>query len=340
MHILICSPEHNQATGNWVTATRYRHGLEKRGHRVTQCYPPSSAAALDSAIEENQPDLLLLLHAYRSGKPWLEGKYCGSVPTVVMLSGTDVNEGLKDAEQSAVIEQVMLRADALLAHNPLLVEQLCQHDPRLAQRLHYLPPGIELGCAPYALRQIHHIPAPVVLFLCPASIRPVKGVLSLIELFDQLPSDPRLWQLAFCGPILDDTYSRRFFAAVDQRVWVNYLGVVPPKAMPAAMNQVDVVLNNSTSEGLPNALIEAASLGRPILARNILGNRPIVDDGINGLLYHDRRSFIDAAQRLLNDDGLRCQLSQPRAARYSVDGEAEVLSRVCNEVLANFVCVA
>jgi glycosyltransferase involved in cell wall biosynthesis len=333
LHILICSPEHNPATGNWVTSSRYRRGLQSYGHQVTLCGLSGADLALQQVVEQHRPDLLLLLHAFRTGRQWLNSQL-EDIPTLVMLSGTDINEGVTDRLQAPVVEAVLERAHGLLIQNPLVADQLRRQRPTLAARLYELPPGIELGTQPYPLRQKFLIPEEVVLFLCPASIRQVKGVLSLIELFDQLPAQPERWQLAFCGPELDSTYSHHFLAAVDQRPWVHYLGIIPPDAMASALRQADVILNNSVSEGLPNALIEAASLGRPILAHDIPGNRPIVDHGGNGLLYQDAASFAAAARQLIDSARLRQQLSRPSPEKYHPGIEAAELHRVCSEVLS------
>jgi len=334
VHILICSPEHNEATGNWVTANRYRRGLEAMGHRVTLCHvSPTAHGAVEhsllAVVQRVQPDLLLLLHAYRLGRLWLEQRAKILCPVLVMLSGTDINEGLQNPEQVGVIEEVLQRADGLISHNELTVATLKQSYPDVATRLHYLPAAIELGEGAYPLRQKLNIAESCVLFLCPASIRPIKGVLQLIELFDQLPVDHDSWQLAFCGPELDDQYGHHFHRAVDERDWVHYLGVIAPDAMPAVMKQADVIVNNSISEGLPNALIEASVLGRPILANDILGNRPLVDHGVNGFLYADKNQFCQFAAMMIHDTKRREQLSQPRPERYHVDREREELNRIC-----------
>ncbi len=336
MHILICSPESNSATGNWVTATRYTHALERFSHRISQCYLPPDKEVLAEIVQQSQPDLLLLIHAYRSGWQFIQARHKINLPIVVMLSGTDVNEGLVDARQAIIIEQVMTYADALLSHNLLQIAQLQHSHPQLAQRLHYIPPAIELGHAPYPLRQRHHFSDDVLVFLCPASVRRVKGLLELVELFDLLPADSSRWQLAFCGPVLDDEYARQFFIVIEQRSWAHYLGVIDHEAMPAALRQADVVLNNSFSEGLPNALIEAAVIGLPILARDIVGNRPVVDHGVNGLLYHDSVSFVAMADKLINDSTLRQRLANPRPEHYTLAAEDLALNKVCELVAAEF----
>jgi len=341
VRILICSPEHNKATGNWVTASRYCRGLESFGHQVSLRHvcsneSPSPVESLAAVVGRVKPDLLLLLHAYRLGKLWLQQRQQINCPVVVMLSGTDVNEGLRQPEQATVVELVLHLADGLMAHNGLMIEALrCQYS-EVAARLHYLPAAIELGTEDYSLRQQIDCSDDTVLFLCPASIRPVKGVLHLIELFDCLAWQQQKWQqnwqLVFCGPELDDDYGQHFHRAVDERSWVHYLGVIPPNSMAAAMRQADVVVNNSKSEGLPNALVEASVLGKPILASDIVGNRPIVDQGANGFLYRDQQQFCQFCTELIVDQLLRASLSQSRADRYRVDQESRELDRICREV--------
>lgn len=346
MRILICSPEHNRATGNWVTASRYCRGLEAMGHQVSLKYvspngsclsrgilPEGSLAAVVASVK---PDLLLLLHAYRLGRLWLQQRQQINCPVLVMLSGTDVNEGLQLPEQARVIEEVLHQAEGLMAHNELMIEVLRGQYPQISHHLHFLPIAIELGTANYPLRQQLDCSYDSLLFLCPASIRPVKGVLQLIELFDCVAqAEDKLtqpWQLIFCGPELDDGYGHHFHRAVDERPWVHYLGVIPPDAMADAMQQVDVVVNNSQSEGLPNALIEASVLGRPILASDIMGNRPIVDHGVNGFLYKDQRQFCLLCCQLISDPQLRRKLGQPRPDRYTIERESRELDRICRQV--------
>lgn len=329
MRILIAAPRQDAATGNWATAARFQKGLSARGHAVSICAAPLDPQVLDQAVAAAAPELVILLHAFRTGSPWLGGRWHARLPYLVLMTGTDLNEGLCHPEQRPVIEEVVAGAAAVLVQNPLTVETLrCAH-PAWSPRLHFLPPGIELGTAPCPLRRRHGIPRSDILFLCPASLRPVKGLLELLTLFDAVAARHGGFRVAFCGPELDADYARRFLAAVAERPWVTYLGVIPPAAMPAAIGEADVILNNSSSEGLPNALIEAAALGRPILARDIPGNAPIVEPEINGLLYQDTPTFIACATRLLTDAALRTKLSRPQPERYDPEHEAAELHRLC-----------
>ena len=92
----------------------------------------------------------------------------------------------------------------------------------------------------------------------------------------------------------------------------------------AAMRDADVILNNSHSEGLANSLLEAITLGVPVLARNIPGNAAVIEHGKNGLLYDNEKDFVRSALQLF-DRGSRQQLSHPEVDLYNPAKEAAEL---------------
>jgi glycosyltransferase involved in cell wall biosynthesis len=331
VRLLIVVPRQERATGNWITATRLQHGLAARGHAVTLRDTGADPADLAADIATFRPELALLLHAWRTGRPWL-ATGCPA-PFAVLLTGTDVHAGLADPAQAPTIETVLQRAAAILSQNHLTVTALRGARPDLAPRLHLLPPGIVLGDAPFPLRERLAIATGELLLFCPAGIRPVKGVLELLGMCDPLAAEGRSLRLACCGPILDNSYGQRFVEAVATRPWAAYLGILPPEAMPAALRQTDVVVNNSSSEGLANALVEAAALGRPIVARAIPGNAAVVTEEVNGLLYADADGFRSAIRRLQDEPGLAASLSRPDPERYAPEHEAAALETLCRAIL-------
>jgi glycosyltransferase involved in cell wall biosynthesis len=335
MRILIIVPSQNRVSGNWVTARRFQQGLEKHGHKVvvhdTRLQPD---AAFRQLLLDFAPDVTMLLHAYRSGKPWLEAAGGLDIPCVVLLTGTDVNHGLDDPEQSEVIRTILLRAAFVVLQNPLIAAEFAAFHPELTVNLRVLQPGITLGTGPYDLRNAHALAKEQTLFLCPAGMRPVKGVLQLLEMFDQVAAASSDCHLAFCGPILDESYGSRFLAALEKRSWASYLGTIPAEAMANAMRGADVILNNSQTEGLANTLLEAATLGIPILARNIPGNAAVVRHDSNGLLYDNESEFVHYALQLCNRESRR-QLACPDPARYNPEQETAELVTLLRGAMAS-----
>lgn len=333
MRLLIVTPEQPRICGNWVSACRFQAGLQQLGHQVEVLETGLDPSRLEARLAEFTPELVLLLHAYRSGRPWLASHGQGQRPFLVLLTGTDIHQGLDQPEQRPTIQTILLTAAGILIQNPLTLDELTARYPQLAPRLHYLPPGITLGNAPCELRQTHAIPADAVLFLHPAGVRPVKGNLELLQLFDPVAAADRRCRVAFCGPLLDAGYAQRFLDALKLRPWASYLGEIPQAAIPAALRQCDVVCNNSSNEGLPNSLLEAASLGRPMLVRNIEGNRAVVEAGGNGLCYQNAEEFASQALALIQNPELRERLSRPQPQLYRPEEEALALQRLCQRAL-------
>jgi glycosyltransferase involved in cell wall biosynthesis len=94
---------------------------------------------------------------------------------------------------------------------------------------------------------------------------------------------------------------------------VHFLG--QREDVPDLLRLADVFVFTSESEGLPNAVIEAALAGCPIVATDIPGVRAIVADSATGLLVPVRRpkELAMAIERTLQDP--QASLCRAQAAR-------------------------
>ena len=328
MRLLIVIPHQPQNTGNAVTAERFSIELRKLGWQVDIIETnDDTPTTIEQALSHQDYVVVLLLHAYRTGRPWLMTNHSGKPQVALLMTGTDQNRDLVHPERGAIIRRVQQAAKTVIVQNRLLHQQL-QNDGGLdTNKLRLLPPGISLGSQSYPLRESLNVPDNKPLLLHPASLRPVKQNLELLQMTNSLARNHDFC-LAFCGPQLDPAYAAQFFAALEQRPWARYLGEIPSAAMPDAMRQADVILNNSSSEGLPNALVEACTLGRPILARAIDGNRALVEEGANGLLFANTEEFDQQASRLIEDADLRQALSRPNPNSFSPAVEAKRLDEI------------
>ncbi len=152
MRILFVVPEQPRTTGNWVTALRHELGLVSLGHEVRLVATSGGVDELQRQVAEFSPDLVHLLRAYWAGLPWLGCPQRDVIPSVVSLTGTDLNHGLDCAEQRPQIKAVLEQAGAIVIQNCLTAESFAAAHPGLAARLHHVTPGVCLGDAPYPLR--------------------------------------------------------------------------------------------------------------------------------------------------------------------------------------------
>lgn len=99
--------------------------------------------------------------------------------------------------------------------------------------------------------------------------------------------------------------------------------------MRAVFEQSHLVCLPSYREGVPKALIEAASVGRAIVTTDVPGCREIVVDGLNGLLVpaRDAGALADAIDTLLADRDERARMGQAARHRVEADFSAAVVNR-------------
>jgi glycosyltransferase involved in cell wall biosynthesis len=97
--------------------------------------------------------------------------------------------------------------------------------------------------------------------------------------------------------------------------------------MPQVYGQAHVVVLPSYTEGVPRNLIEAAAVGRPIVATDLPGCRRVVEHGRNGLIVplRDAGALVDALRRLLHDPDLR--------SRMGKQGRSIMAERFSDEVI-------
>ncbi|MFO0664272.1 MAG: glycosyltransferase family 4 protein [Polyangiaceae bacterium] len=77
--------------------------------------------------------------------------------------------------------------------------------------------------------------------------------------------------------------------------------------MPEVLAEAAIVCLPSYGEGLPTALLEAASCGKPLVATDVFGCREVVHDGKNGFLVpaKDAKALAGALEKLIVDPSLR-----------------------------------
>lgn len=92
----------------------------------------------------------------------------------------------------------------------------------------------------------------------------------------------------------------------------------------SVLKTFDLFVFPSLYEGFPNALAEAMAHGLPVIASMCSGNRDIVKDGVNGLLFPvgDTEILAEKMRILLNNTALRQKLSQ-NAPHISLDYSPE-----------------
>jgi L-malate glycosyltransferase len=143
--------------------------------------------------------------------------------------------------------------------------------------------------------------------------RKVKDIPLLVRAYAGVPPAARR-KLLLIGAFADADEAQWSATLMDEfgiAAQTEVTGLRPHAEVPAHLRGLHVYVQPSAYEGLPNALLEALSLGVPIVSTAVGGMREVLTDGVSALLvpHGDPRAMSAAITRLLTDDGLAAHLS-------------------------------
>lgn len=349
------------ATGNAETARRYAaawSALAEVRFQPTPADIASPKALADEArrLQEfamrERLDLAFGIHLYRAGEP-LAAAFAGAaapLPYGLLASGTDANADIDIPERRAAIGTALASADFLLYLNDSQQHRLAALCP--PEDCTVLGNGIDVSTGSlYSLRTTLGLDADTALILFPASLRRLKGVLPVIEtLAETLALRFPTHVLVVLGPVLEPDYAETVrariasltteYPALHGRI-VLHEGLAHADYL-SALREASLVLNASEHEGLSHGLMEAMAAGIPVLARNIPGNRLLVQNGENGRLF-DSFAELPAAYAacFAEPEQTAHMIGQARidiARNHSSTREAEALRAVLERSLERHQC--
>lgn len=167
-----------------------------------------------------------------------------------------------------------------------------------------------------------------------------KNIQFLIEVVrnvvKQIP-DMKLYLLGvgFYSPDLDEVKS--LIKAYSLEEHIEMVEWLPQKEMFEYIKRADLYISTSIYEGLPLSIVEVMSLGCPIIASDVYGNKDCVFDGENGyLLPLDVESFKDKVVELYNNRELREQMGQCSRElfleNFCIDSQIDKLKLIYDKV--------
>jgi len=157
---------------------------------------------------------------------------------------------------------------------------------------------------------------------------PWKGFSMLVELIPKLVEVIPKAKLVIVG---DGPERQQLELRIRSASWRNesrdivlLTGSVSKDKLAVYLAAADIFLLNTGYEGFSHQLIEAMSMGIPVVTTNAGGNKEVVRDGENALVaeYNNLESWKEKILRLYEDQELRRVLSQSNkdiTQRYSVE---------------------
>jgi glycosyltransferase involved in cell wall biosynthesis len=141
-------------------------------------------------------------------------------------------------------------------------------------------------------------------------IVPAKGLEYLIDALSYLKEDPNNIKLLIIGE--GSILARLHEQAKEKKVYDSIIFTGRRRDIPDILSCIDIFVMPSIAEGLPNSLLEAMAMGKPIVATEVGGIPEVIKNGFNGLLVspRDHRALAMATKGLIGNGQLAAKMGQ------------------------------
>lgn len=246
--------------------------------RVVAAIPGYTRAALDVMHTlDTRPDLIHANFAMPDGVAAVRAGARANVPVVVTLLGSDFNRQMSRSLSGPFVVRSIGRADAVIAVSRQIAEGLAAREPRLADRIEFIPNG-------YDSDLFHYEPKPANgHFLFVGSFTPVKNPLVLVKAFGQIASHTSR-ELVMIGQGHLQPEIERVIGELGLTDRVRLPGRVPLEQLRSYFRDAGVFVLPSTTEGMPLVVIESLATGTPVVGSAVGAIPDLVVPGVSGYL--------------------------------------------------------
>jgi glycosyltransferase involved in cell wall biosynthesis len=215
---------------------------------------------------------------------WLVGRLARKVLVVRYASMQDI-EKFQGSWLGRVGWRVVLAADQMTVNNVAVINMLRNRFPNLGERLQLVPNALEVPTSHRPKGDVRRelgISDSAFVFTNVSSFYEVKNQKQLIRLWPTLSNDVECTLvLAGDGPTLAACRKLSKDLGIKSIVFTGRRSDVHD-----ILKASDAFLFPSEMEGLSNALLEAMSVGLPVIVSDIPENTYVVRHGENGITYH------------------------------------------------------
>lgn len=320
--------------GNEKWASEAARGLAERGHRVCVFWThepvfheleargldarrlnlwgdlnPVGLRSLARLMKDVRPDVLMLTKQREYWMGGLTARFVGS-PLVVLRFGSN-RPLVNDLKRRLAFGKF---ADAVIVNSHLVKDTITTAPWLSADKVFVLHNGVETSAprpeAGRAFLESVGVPSESPVVVGAGRLMNVKGFDILIEAFSTVLADFPNARLV----ILGEGGRRDSLARAAARLGIERSVLLPGHSTDVrdVLSQADVYVLSSRYEGMANTLLEAMSVGAPIVATDVSGTTEAVRPYIDALVVppDDRNALAASMARLLADRELAAKLGE------------------------------
>ena len=293
-------------------------------------------------VSEHKRDPFDVLHAYFLTQAGFVATYVGKyldVPSVISIRGNDIERAAFEPSKFSHVMYALQNASTVTTNASELVKKTKAFFDR---EIILIPNGIDaehfkplekvmklvqtLRLIPFEASGLpayswNKLTSPfqnrVIGFV--GELREKKGLKPLISAYAQV-NKKKSTTLLIVGVIRQGEDKEFFdeFCMLNPDLSIIVTGYAPPSNLPTYYSLIDVFVQPSLRDGMPNSLLEAMACGKPVITTPVGGMLDVVKDGENGIFVpvNDADTLAKTIDEVLNNGELRHRLG--KAARQTI----------------------
>lgn len=290
-------------SGNAATASRITYELETTKKFIVDCVSIDTPyTELNSfLISIRQYAVVLALHVYRAGK-LLSSIYKDGEnnlpPLILIFAGTELHSC--ESKWISTLEYIIPRANGVICFsNEWKYYIEITYKNYLSCQITVIPQSVLLS--PFIFEQLPLlIDKKVIIWI--GEIRTVKDPIFAIRFLSHLNNAQyHLFLIGYENDQILNEYIRSSYSQLN----LTFLGGQSQSFIHTLMRTSFAYINTSINEGMCLAMLEAMTLGLPVLARRNTGNTSIIKHGKTGLIFDTPDEAVQCLIELDNSTKLR-----------------------------------
>jgi glycosyltransferase involved in cell wall biosynthesis len=226
-------------------------------------------------------------------------------------------------------QRTLERANAIIAVNRFSFEAISRHADK--RKIHLIPLGVDTSEFEYKL------PTDCFRIVSSGPLQRRRGIDHLIRAIPTVAKQYPQVELYVTGDGPDRTFLQSLVRRLGLDSKVKFLGYLPRKLLIRVLESSRLYCHPSLHETFGMSILEAMSIGRPIVAADSIGPREIVVDKHNGFLVPARsnEALANAILRIFEDDALALQMGQNSRKLCEMIYDWKVISKRYAELYSN-----
>ena len=226
-----------------------------------------------------------LIHANWAPNGFIAGiaGFMARKPVVTTLRGSDVRRALQSPLDNFFLKRCLAFSNIVVTVSNAIHRLIKENYPRWSHKIITIPNGVDQEFIEIGADRDYKANDKVRLVTV-GSLVPGKRIETILYALARIKSlDTAECSVIGSGP--QEPMLKALTQQLNLSERVDFIGAIAHSKIPNYLQDSDVFILSSASEGRPNVLLEAMAAGLPVIASDIEGVRELIQNGKTGLLF-------------------------------------------------------